>query len=208
MSSVKEHRLHEIELASIDEAREALCCVLHTILFCRAPGPFKPQTVYAAHFELAYSRVGCTSIKRSVERAVDGLLASNALVAAGPELVKGALVLSFFDRRRSRSLFGLVGREEKIVWEQWTLPVLISTKTRPLGDDEAAELERRRHRAESDAVVRRRLADVHALVNGPLDHVPSSMYEFEIVQRTSKGEPRDGVYTRVMLNPPLHLGAL
>ena len=32
--------------------------------------------------------------------------------------------------------------------------------------------------------------------------VPSSMYEFEITRANSKTEPRDGIYTRAMLNPP------
>ena len=37
--------MDEMELCAT-QAREALQCVLHTVLFCRAPGPFRPQTVH------------------------------------------------------------------------------------------------------------------------------------------------------------------
>lgn len=194
-------------IAGMDQVREALLCVLHTILFCRAPGPFRPQTVHANHFDLAYSRVGVASVTRTVERAVSSL--THELVPAGPELYKGAIVLNFFERRQSRSLFGLVSNEEKIIWEQWTTPVLVST--RPRDTVATSDLERRRERANADVLLRRTISDVHSLVNGPSDHVPFSMYEFEILpknQAKADADKRDA-YARVMLNPPLHeLGAL
>jgi hypothetical protein len=170
MSSIKEHRLGEVELCSMDKAREALHCLLHTILFCRAPGAFKPETVYLNHFELAYARVSGTSVRRSVERAVDALLAEGGLKPAGPELLKGAVVLSFFNRRQNKALFGLVKNEEKCVWEQWMVPILIATTPLPTGDDETSVLERQR--ADETAL--------NKLVNGPMDHIPDKMYEFEI----------------------------
>mmetsp|Transcript_5109 Transcript_5109/g.15473 ORF Transcript_5109/g.15473 Transcript_5109/m.15473 type:complete len:209 (+) Transcript_5109:70-696(+) len=206
MSHIKEHRLNELELWGVDQAREALLCVLHTILFCRAPGPFRPQTVHANHFDLAYSRVGCSSVTRAVERAVTSLTAES-LVPAGPELLKGSIVLSFFERRRSRSLFGLVSNEEKIVWEQWTTPVLVSTRPRDSIHPRTSDLERRRERYNADTLLRRTISDVHALVNGPLDHVPGSMYEFEIRPKTFADAEKlrdNAAYARVMLNPPLH----
>lgn len=201
--SVKEFRLNELELWGVEQAREALLCVLHTILFCRAPGPFRPQTVYANHFDLAYSRVGVSSVTRAVERAVTSL--NDFLVPAGPELLKGALVLSFFERRRSRSLFGLVSNEEKVIWEQWTAPVLVST--RPL--DHSSDLERRRATMDADLLLRRTISDVHTHLNAGVDHVPNSMYEFEILPKThARNGQRDAGYARLMLNPPLHqLGA-
>ena len=198
MSRVKEHKLEEVELWGVDQAREALQCLLHTILFCRAPGPFKPQTVYTDHFEMAYARVGSASVIRTVERAVDALLSPGGLVPAGPELLKGAIVLSFFERRRSKALFGLVKNEDKIIWEQWTTPILISTKPRPLGDDDPSRLERSRADDAADKLLRARLGDIHQLVNGPMDHVPNSMYEFEI----SRAELDERRSRPSMLSPP------
>ena len=199
MSSIKEHRLEEVELWGVDQAREALHCLLHTILFCRAPGPFKPETVYLNHFELAYARVSGTSVRRNVERAVDALLAPGGLQPAGPELLKGAVVLSFFNRRQSKAMFGLVKTEEKVVWEQWLLPVLVSTTPRPLGDDDASRLERSRADADADALIHKRLSDIHALVNGPMDHIPDKMYEFEIAAgaraREHEERPRPSLFS-------------
>ena len=34
MSGIKEHKLEEVELWGVDQAREALQALLHTILFC------------------------------------------------------------------------------------------------------------------------------------------------------------------------------
>ncbi len=33
------------------------------------------------------------------------------------------VVVSFFQRRVKNSLFGIVYSEEKVVWEQWIIPV-------------------------------------------------------------------------------------
>ena len=139
---------------------------------------------------------------RNVERAVDALLSPGGLVPAGPELLKGSVVLSFFERRKSKALFGLVKNEEKIVWEQWTTPILISTTPRPLGDDDPSRLERSRADAHADALLHKRISDIHALVNGPMDHIPSSIYEFEISANSAREErPR-----RSILKPPMPLG--
>ena len=135
---------------------------------------------------------------RNVERAVDALISPGGLVPAGPELLKGAIVLSFFERRRSKALFGLVKNEDKIVWEQWTIPLLISTTPRPLGDDDPSRLERSRADADADRLLRQRITDIHKIVNGPIDHVPNSMYEFEI-SKTALDEPRK---RPSMLTPP------
>ena len=112
---MKEHRLDDMELGSA-QAREALQCLLHSILFCRAPGPFRPQTVHlearatllssrarrrraaervvaararsrrAQHFHLSFARCSNHSIARAVDSAVDSLMAT--LTPAGPELLK------------------------------------------------------------------------------------------------------------------------
>mmetsp|Transcript_27949 Transcript_27949/g.90122 ORF Transcript_27949/g.90122 Transcript_27949/m.90122 type:complete len:206 (-) Transcript_27949:154-771(-) len=199
--SQKDLRLSELEFVGTTEAREALSCVLHTILFCRAPGPFRPQTVHSEHFNLAYCRVGCSSVTRGVDTAVDSLLTGDSLVSAGPDLLRGDVVLSFFERRRSRSLFGLVSSEEKVTWEQWITPFLVSVRTE---DD----VEVRRNKLAADVQLRCTIADIYAMVNDSLDHVPSCMYEFDITTRNPTAshlsEPRDGGYTRVILNPPLY----
>ena len=136
----------------------------------------------------------------TVDRACDALLSPGHLTPAGPELLKGTVVLSFFERIRSKALFGILKNEEKRVWEQWTLPILISTTPRPLGDDDPSRLERSRADADADRLLRARIGDVHRLVNGPLDHVPDSIYEFEIF---AGGDPSADRKPRRIIAPPV-----
>ena len=64
----REHRLPELELAT-NQVREALQCLLHTILFLRAPGPVVPQEVHCEGFNLTYTRIA-----ESKNNAFDGIL--------------------------------------------------------------------------------------------------------------------------------------
>jgi len=52
-----------------------------------------------------------------VDRAVDDAIESflRTLSQIGPELLSGSLTLSFFERRATRQLFGLVSHEERVV---------------------------------------------------------------------------------------------
>ena len=89
-------------------------------------------------------------------------------------IMKGGLTLSFFERRATRQLFGLVSNEEKVTyvhylvlredcvcccilwvltsypivtvisWEQWHLRVVVNNTPRPVSDDSAAVIERQR----------------------------------------------------------------
>ena len=56
----------------------------------------------------------------------------------------GNLAISFYERRSKNKLFGLVNQEEKIVWEQWILRVVVNNTPRPMGEDEASIIERQR----------------------------------------------------------------
>lgn len=48
-----------------------------------------------------------------VDDAIEKFLLS--LTQIGPELLSGGLTVSFFERRASRQLFGLVSHEERVV---------------------------------------------------------------------------------------------
>jgi hypothetical protein len=56
----------------------------------------------------------------------------------------GCLTLSFYERKAKNKLFGLVHQEEKVVWEQWVLRVVVNNTPRPMGGDEASVIERQR----------------------------------------------------------------
>ena len=72
----------------------------------------------------------------------------------------GNLAVSFFERRTKNKLFGLVSQEEKVVWEQWILRVVVNNTPKPMGQDEASIIERQRMQVRcvlSYAIVSQRL---------------------------------------------------
>eukprot|EP00540_Astrosyne_radiata_P019184 CAMPEP_0116869730 /NCGR_PEP_ID=MMETSP0418-20121206/27919_1 /TAXON_ID=1158023 /ORGANISM="Astrosyne radiata, Strain 13vi08-1A" /LENGTH=163 /DNA_ID=CAMNT_0004505853 /DNA_START=157 /DNA_END=648 /DNA_ORIENTATION=+ len=151
----KEHHLPELELAT-GQVREALQCILHTILFIRSPGTVAPQDVECEGFDITYARIASdasvasappsTAMDNQVDKKVDDSIESflQSLSQIGPELMSGCLTLSFFERRASRQLFGLVSHEERVVWEQWILRIVVNNTPRPITDDSAAVIERQR----------------------------------------------------------------
>ena len=54
-----------------------------------------------------------TNVELKVDDAIESFLRS--LSQIGPELMSGSLVLSFYERRASKQLFGLVSHEERLV---------------------------------------------------------------------------------------------
>ena len=77
-----------------------------------------------------------------VDDSIETFLRS--LSPIGPELMAGCLTLSFYERKAKNKLFGLVHQEEKVVWEQWVLKVVVNNTPRPIGGDEASVIERQR----------------------------------------------------------------
>jgi len=122
----KEQQLPELEL-STGQVREALQCLLHTILFIRSPGPVTPRDVECEGFHLTYTRIALcdnnhrgtpvSSLENDVDQKVDDAIETflRSLTQIGPELLSGCLTLTFFERRATRQLFGLVSHEEKVV---------------------------------------------------------------------------------------------
>lgn len=113
-----------------------LCCLCFFTLMCslsafptyssiRSPGSVVPQDVECDGFDLTYTRIakaaasssadnsGALNVEKKVDDAIESFLRS--LSQIGPELMSGCLVLSFFERRASKQLFGLVSHEERLV---------------------------------------------------------------------------------------------
>ena len=113
---------------------------------------------------------------------------------------KGGLTLSFFERRATRQLFGLVSNEERVVWEQWHLRVVVNNTPRPVSDDSAAVIERQRIQDTAEGMLRSVMVKIFEIAGGAIDHVPPVMYEFEI-SCTKKADDRENVYSRVANMP-------
>ena len=88
----KEHNLPELELAT-GQVREALQCILHTILFIRSPGPVTPQDTELEFFQFNYTKIANEAkIEKRVDDAIESFLRS--LSQIGPELLSVSPVLS------------------------------------------------------------------------------------------------------------------
>lgn len=254
----KEHHLPELELAT-GQVREALQAILHTILFIRSPGPVAPQDVHCEGFDMTYTRIandssqsstaialgsgGIPSVSSSVmsennnyflDKKVDDSIENflKSLIQIGPELLSGCLTLSFFERRASKQLFGLVSHEEKVIWEQWIMHIVVNNTPRPVNDDKASIMERQRIQDTAEVMLRSVFTKIYeyasgaeeivtiamgqkgqmstaanktrlgSLNGGGLDHIPPSMYEFEI-RCSKRADDRENVYSRVANMPSL-----
>ncbi|GMI37114.1 hypothetical protein TeGR_g13466 [Tetraparma gracilis] len=181
------HTLPESELP-LFLARESLSLLLHSLLFLRAPGPVLPSSVACPNLALSYSKIGrVEDVDRQVAGAIDSFL--GALTPIGPELSKGVLSLSFFERRVSKAFLGLVSTEERVVWEAWSLPLLVNSTPRPVNEDGASVIERSRIQESTEATLRASLLHIHACASS-ISHVPP-------------GEERENVYARVAQMPAL-----
>ena len=134
--------------------------------FCfslRSPGTVVPKDVTSEDFSVTYTKIASNatprnsrsntnnsavvySLENDIDQKVDEAIESflRTLSQIGPELLSGCLTLSFFERRASRQLFGLVSHEERVVFEQWVLRVVVNNTPRPISNDSAAVIERQR----------------------------------------------------------------
>jgi Autophagy-related protein 101 len=84
-------------------------------------------------FALAYTRIAGSShhsssaINTDVDQKVDDAIEAflRTLSQIGPELLSGSLTLSFFERRATRQLFGLVSHEERVMYVPMKLNISV-----------------------------------------------------------------------------------
>mmetsp|Transcript_21735 Transcript_21735/g.39282 ORF Transcript_21735/g.39282 Transcript_21735/m.39282 type:complete len:242 (+) Transcript_21735:29-754(+) len=141
-----------------------------------------------------------SDLDRKVDDSIETFL--RTLTPIGPELMRGNLAVSFFERRSKNKLFGLVNQEEKVVWEQWILRVVVNNTPRPMGEDEASVIERQRIQDTAEGMLKAVLLKVFELAGSETDHIPPVMYDFEI-SNAKKADDRDEVYSRVSNLPAL-----
>lgn len=167
-----------------------------------------PRDVSCEDFAITYPRIAAennaanneSDVDQTVDQAIENFLRN--LSQIGPELMSGYLTLSFFERRASRQLFGLVSHEERVIWEQWVLRVVVNNTPRPLNNDSAAVIERQRIQDTAERMLRAVLAKVFEIAGGSIEHVPPVMYEFEI-HSAKRADDRENVYARVTNMPPI-----
>lgn len=159
------------------------------------------QNVVSMQQQQAYNlNTQKSDLERKVDESIETFL--RALTPIGPELMAGNLTVSFYERRARQKLFGLVHQEEKVVWEQWMIRVVVNNTPRPMGEDEASVIERQRIQDTAEGMLKAVLLKVFDLAGSEIDHIPPVMYDFEIIN-SKRADDRDEVYSRVTNLPAL-----
>ncbi|KAI9992600.1 hypothetical protein PInf_018042 [Phytophthora infestans] len=198
-ASMKEHRLDEIPVAA-EDVGDAVTCLLHTILFTRAPGPVRPSEATCHAFpNITYALCAVGDVSRKVDHAVRSfeeaavlggssyvMGTSNGMMPAygqppnkslGTSNVRGAnsgyIVVTFFERKVKKALFGLMSNEEKTVFEKWIIPFTVTSS--PAASQEEREL----CAGETEAALQNALLHILTAVQS-IEHIPAAMYDFEI----------------------------
>ena len=144
-----------------------------------------------------------------VDAAIEKLL--QTLTPIGPELLSGCLTLSFYEKaRRRQGLFGFMPimpqGEDKVIWEQWVIRVVVNNTPRPVNDDSASVIERQRIQDTSEGMIRAAMLRIFELVGSTsMDHIPPGEYQFEIncTKKAAIGNDQENIYARVKNMPAL-----
>eukprot|EP00793_Prasinoderma_coloniale_P001119 PRCOL_00006110-RA len=148
MSTCEVFELPELELEPY-ELREALRCVLHTVLFQRALGLARPRDVPSELFE-------------GVSYATGGGAAGASSAATF------AVEMGFYERRTKQVWFSK--SEERVYWEKWRLKLSV---VRPGLQGELVDgAARARRHAAAEAGVLRCMERVLELADARKDHLP------------------------------------
>mmetsp|Transcript_5435 Transcript_5435/g.10223 ORF Transcript_5435/g.10223 Transcript_5435/m.10223 type:complete len:203 (-) Transcript_5435:815-1423(-) len=122
------HAQHVTNVVEVDEpaAYDALRAMLHTIVFQRALGEMAPGELKLESFSgLSVATCGDPRVHEAIEEAVEEFF--HHLQVIGPNLVRGEIVVSFYETRKRPGLFGLsAAKEEKVYWERWVVPIIIN----------------------------------------------------------------------------------
>jgi len=168
--------------------------VLHTLVVVRSIGghrPVEPRAVLSEALDLTYMRTDETEFEQEVENRVCDFcgLFERGLANCG----KAQLVCSFYTTQsRKQSIWNmLVGSDDKIVFEQWRVPVFVEPMRRY--DTAAENLKGEAHaQASAGEQVRKALRFVIEKANAKVDHLPpppqtQAAYRFDVTFASMDG---------------------
>mmetsp|Transcript_9620 Transcript_9620/g.17014 ORF Transcript_9620/g.17014 Transcript_9620/m.17014 type:complete len:216 (+) Transcript_9620:79-726(+) len=114
------HQLPPLELEQ-HQVREALRCLLHTILFNRALGPVRPVEVEAELLDLSYVRVHDEEVVAAVELSMNELCGQ--LERSAGRGAEAQVRLAFYEKRQGSSTW--FGGQANCFWEQWFINLAV-----------------------------------------------------------------------------------
>jgi len=203
MANRHDKPLPEIELPRY-LASETLALILHTIILLRAPKTlavgvdiieYRPSNLSGVYQKLKFP-----SVTKLIDLLLDHFF-SSSLIPIGPDLCKGCLSVEFHVNKPTNSWFG--PKTSPVVFENWSVPVLINTTPRPLDDSTASIIERERTRKTSQGVVGDVLGRVYDLALEGLESLPAEyQYNISITGNEETSSDRDS-FTRMAGMPML-----
>ncbi len=87
-------------------------------------------------------RCGVEDVEQTVSTAITDL--SQSMLHVGPNLSRGVITLSFFEKRETKGFFGILNSEEKVFFERWKIPILVNDSPFPREGDPTSEISRMR----------------------------------------------------------------
>lgn len=207
MSNTKKHALDELELLP-NQINEVLRCILHTILFVRAPGPVRPRETDCEMFSISYAKIDVQSVDRKVDLAIEDFTKHLDQREVSSDPFRSQINVYFFEKRQASGFLSVLSKPKKFRWEHWAIPIVIN---RPLpviaGSAEADEVHSHNKR-ELESSLQQCVLKV--LENAQhIDHVPPVMYEYEILHgdpdaRSTKSEP---ISKQILNSPKMLIGS-
>ena len=175
MNNCEEFNCPSLEVP-IGEVKEALRCILYTILFNRAIGgsrPIEPITMKAPLFEVGYMKIESPEVDAQVEDRVKAFSEAaerskdtqfTLVVGFYSEIPKDPGLWQFFSSKKA----------DKIYFEKWKIGITVTPQTR--NDDEGARMSAQQVRSIMWFILRK--------VAEKMDHLPmtsnTAIYPFEI----------------------------
>mmetsp|Transcript_6844 Transcript_6844/g.8828 ORF Transcript_6844/g.8828 Transcript_6844/m.8828 type:complete len:209 (-) Transcript_6844:191-817(-) len=199
--------LPESEL-TMDSVQDVLRCLLHTIIFARWPNEVKPHENQCKYFPVAYTSCGDRNVDNRINSTIIEFM--ETLYDAGPDLQKGTISITFFKKRINKVAFWQY--QEKVVWEEWIIPLLINNSQQPRNNERISQNERNILQIDSDLryleILQSRMFEIITLLNESVDHVPptsdgSHEFEFSFAQSRNNLATEPGYRQRVMSAPPV-----
>ena len=124
-----------------------------------------------------WDRCGVDDVDGTVSDAIATLRRS--LLPCGPKLTKGIVVLSFFEKRESKTVFGLFSNVDKVYFERWRIPIVVNDSPLPRGMDEASDLNRARIFDTARMQVQQQMLTIFEVVYGVSDLIDVILSERE-----------------------------
>ncbi|KAF0700418.1 Aste57867_9043 [Aphanomyces stellatus] len=161
------HELEELRVG-VSELAECVACLLHTILFTRAPGPVRPAEAHCRFRPITYAYCPVADVTRKVDAAIVQFQRHMSRHSANGHRIS----IIFYETRVNKALFGFVQNEEKVVWEKWTMPIRVLVHPSANPDEYHMQLE---------SQLRHGMLQIISTVQTDTQHIPLGIYDYELL---------------------------